>query len=300
VGEGDGEAGAGVYVATAGNPFSGAEIVIDAARHLKYQIASWNGRFPDPSRACGEASCRGTEGNGRFLQPNTKRQLAMASPYIPARDSLFSSWLLNFATLIAASPTDYGLIAGDATAITAQNTAFQAAYLLATDPGTRTSVTVAAKDTARSNAEGVVRPYAMRIRNNTTVSDGLKVGLGLTIPSTTPTPVPPPIVAPELGILSAIVGTTRLTYKEPGAAGKAKPYGSIGVEYSRAIGTVPAVDPAQGSIWGTATKSPFQMAHDPADAGKVCTLFGRFVTRSGPGGIAQSGPWSAPLTFNLM
>lgn len=224
----------------------------------------------------------------------------MATPYIPPRDADFAAWLLNFATLIAASPTAYGLIASDATAISAQNTDFQAAYTSATNPTTRTSATVAAKDVARLNAQAVVRPYAMRVRNNTTVSDALKVGLGLTIPSTVPTPVPPPSTAPEIGLRQAIVGQMTLTYKEPGFAGKAKPYGVIGAEFARAIGTVPAVDPTQATVWGTATKSPFAMAFAPADAGKTVTLFARWITRSGPGGVAQRGPWSAPLVLTAM
>lgn len=224
----------------------------------------------------------------------------MASPYIPNRDADFAAWLLNFATLIAAAPAAYGLLVGDATAISAQNTAFQAAYTAAIDPGTRTPATVAAKDAARANAQAVVRPYAQRIRNNSAVDVALKVGLGLTIPSTTPTPIPAPVVAPALSLQSAIVGQMRLAYKDPTAAGKAKPYGVVGVEMARAIGTVPAVDPAQASVWGTATKSPFEMSFLAGDAGKVVTLFGRFVTRSGPGGIAQVGPWSAPLVLTVI
>jgi hypothetical protein len=224
----------------------------------------------------------------------------MSTPYIPARDADFSAWLLNFATLIAANPTNYGLLAGDAVTISAVDTTFQAAYTLATNPATRTAPTVAAKDAARVNAEQTVRPYAQRIRNNTAVSDLLKVGLGLTIPSTTPTPIPAPVVAPELGLLSAIPLQQTLTYRDPSAAGKAKPYGVIGVEVWRAVGVAPAVDPAQASYYATATKSPFRSTFGAGDVGKIVTYFGRFVTRSGPGGIAQAGPFSAPLPLTVI
>lgn len=224
----------------------------------------------------------------------------MSGPYIPARDADYSAWLLNFATLIVLDPTDYGLLAGDAVAINAVNTSFQAAFVLATNPATRTAPTVAAKDAARVNSEQTVRPYAQRIRNNTTVSDLLKVGLGLTIPSTTPTPIPAPIVAPELGLLAAIPLQQTLTYRDPSAAGKAKPYGSIGVEIWRAVGVTPAVDPAQATYYATATKSPFRSTFIAGDVGKIVTYFARFVTRSGPGGIAQSGPFSAPLAIAVI
>ena len=224
----------------------------------------------------------------------------MAAPYIPAPDSGFSSWLLNFATLIAANPTTYGLLAGDATAISAQNTAFQAAYLAATNPATRTAPTVATKDATRATAEAIVRPYAMRIRNNTTVSNALKIGLGLTIPSTTPTPIPAPSVAPVLGLQAAIPMQMRMTYKDPTAVGKAKPYGVIGTEIWRALGTVPAVDPAAATYYGTFGKSPFFSDFVAEDQGKVCTYFARFITRSGPAGKAQKSAFSAPFAVNVI
>lgn len=224
----------------------------------------------------------------------------MANPYIPASDGAFASWLLNFATLIAASPTTYGLIAGDATAISAQNTAFQAAYLAATNPATRTAPTVAAKDAARLSAENVVRPYAVRISLNAAVTDLNKTAVGVTVRSVVPTPVPAPTVAPEISLVSAITGQMTLGYKTPGAAGKYKPPGVVGVEVFRAVGTVAAVDPAQASYSGVVTKSPFRQTFDAGDRGKIATIFCRYVTRSGPGGAAQAGPWSDPLPLVVM
>lgn len=224
----------------------------------------------------------------------------MYPQYIPARDADFSVWLANFATSIAAAPTSYGLVSGDATAITNQNNAFQAAYTLATDPATRTTPTIAAKDAARASAEAVVRPFAIQIRNNSAVSLVLKTGLGLTIPSTSPTPIPAPSVAPSMAIQSAIPLQTTLRATQPGAVGKAKPFGCIGVEVFVAIGTVAAVDPSQATYAFTATKTPFRFSYGSGDQGKIATFFGRYVTRSGPGGVAQSGPFSAPLPITLI
>lgn len=225
----------------------------------------------------------------------------MATSYIPQPDGAFADWLSNFATLIAASPTSYGLLAADATTISAQNTAYQAAYSLATDPSTRTAVTIAAKDAAKASALSVVRPYAQRINANAGVSNDQRAELGLTIRKTTPTPVPPPATAPTLSIVSAIPLATVLAYKDPAApAGKAKPYGVIGVQIATSIGTVAAVDPAQASYDLTATKAPFTRTWTSAQQGKTATMFARWVTRGGPSGIQQTGPWSAPLVFVVM
>lgn len=224
----------------------------------------------------------------------------MAQPYIPPPDALFANWLLNFATLIAATPTAYGLIAGDATAISAVNTAFQAAYTVAIDPSTRTAATIAAKDGARATAEATCRPYAIAVRNNASVSDLLKVGLGVTVPNPVPSPIPAPTTEPVVSLVKASPLEMTLAYKEVGSLGKSKPFGAIGVEVWRSIGTVAATDPAQCSFVGTVTKSPFRQSFLDADRGKIATFFARFSTRSGPGGVAQVGPWSASLVSHII
>lgn len=225
----------------------------------------------------------------------------MPNDYIPAKDADFALWSQNFATLLAANPTNYGLTAGQVAPITAANTAFASAYATATNPTTRTSPAIAAKDVARADAEVLERQIAMIVRNNPAVSDALKTGLGLTIPKTTPTPIPAPTTPPQLLFVSATPQNATLAYRDTGSpSGKAKPAGSIGVELWRNVGTVPATDPAQCSFVGIITKAPFAQAFAAGEVGKIATFFARFSTRSGPAGVAQTGPWSAPLTFNVL
>lgn len=220
--------------------------------------------------------------------------------YIPDRDQDFNAWLINFSTLITESPPTYGLAPSDAVSIAAVQASFTAALTLSTDPGTRTPATVAAKNAARVAAEDVVRPYAVMISQSGSVLPDDKVAVGVTLRIDSPTPIPAPNVAPELGIENAIPMQQRLTYKTPGTAGKYKPFGSIGVEIFRSVGEVFATDPEQCRYVSTVTKSPFLQAYDADEQGKKVTLFARYVTRSGPAGVAQAGPWSAPLNLTVM
>lgn len=220
--------------------------------------------------------------------------------YIPAKDSDFAAWLLNLAVLVTALPATYGLTAPDAVIITAQSTAFSDALTAATDPATRTAPTVAAKDAARAAAEFAVRPFAVSISLNADVTNEAKAAAGVTIRSTTPTPVPAPVVAPALSFVSAIPGQTTLQAKQPGSTGKAKPAGVIGIEVRTSVGTVAATDPEQLSPAGTYGKTPFLLTFGAPESGKVCTVAARYITRSGPAGVSQSGPWSALLSFNLV
>lgn len=226
--------------------------------------------------------------------------MASYPPYLPPKDALFANWLSNFSTLLSGNPTDYGLDAADAVAVAAVNTTFQDAYLVSQDPSTRTAPTVAAKDAARASAEAVVRPYAVQISRNSAVTDQKKADIGVTIPSQVPTPIAAPTVAPDLALIAATHGSMSLSYKAAGSSGKSKPFGAIGVEIFRSVGTVSATDPAQATYNGTVTKSPFRQSFAAEDAGKVCTFFARFVTRSGPDGQAQVGPWSGAINVHVV
>lgn len=232
---------------------------------------------------------------GAPIQPN--KAMPVYRDYIPSRDADFALWAANFATLIAAAPTAYGLIVGDATAISAANDAFQAAYVVSTTPETRTSATVATTRGARATAQAVFRPYAMRINANQSVTNAQRVDLGLTVRTLVPTPIPPPATSPALLLVAATPGQHQLQARDSATpTSKAKPFGVIGLELWVAVGTVAAVSPEAGSFKQISTKTPFQVGYGPADVGKVATYFGRWITRSGNSGIAFSGPWSAPLT----
>ena len=220
--------------------------------------------------------------------------------YIPAPDSSFLSWILNFATLLALNPALFGLTAPDAVLVDAQATAFDIALTAATDPATRTPVTVAAKDASRASAESIVRPYAVAISLNPAVTNGDKVAIGVTVRSTTPTPIPAPVTPPVIALLSAFPLVHQLQITPLGASNKAKPAGCVSIELARTVGTVVATDPAQLSIIGQYGKTPLIQSFSADDQGKICTYAARFRTQSGPGGVSQAGPWSALADFVVM
>lgn len=221
-----------------------------------------------------------------------------ATPYIPAKDADFALFLANFAALIAATPTDYGLVAGDATIISASNTSFQAAFLLATNPATRTAPTIADKDNERAAATATIRPYAIQISLNAAVSDALKLGLGVNLPNPTRPPIPAPLTNPALTHVASIAGQATFGFSDSETPlSKAKPVGVTAMEVRQTLGTAPAVDPDAAAFVNLVTKSPFQMTFDPSQVGKVATVWGRWRTKSGPAGVSQVGPWSVPAVI---
>ena len=216
--------------------------------------------------------------------------------YIPSKDADFASFLDNLKTLaVAVGLTTYGMSAGNVTDITAQNSSFQSAFTAATDPGTRGPATVAAKDAARAMAELVVRPICVMVSQNPAISNMDKVSLGVTVRSGTITPVPPPVTSPNLSLRSAQQNILNIDFRDSSnPLPRSKPGGVVAIEIVGSFGTVVATDPAQCLSLGLFTKTPLQIG-SAGKAGKVVTLFARYLTRSGPGGAAQTGPFGAPL-----
>jgi len=224
-----------------------------------------------------------------------------SSSYIPAPDPAFDSWLANFSTLITAAPTDYGLVSGDAVIIQAANDDWNALYVISSTPSTRTSPAIAATQAQRILSTAIVRPYAQSIARNPSVSNDLKVGLGLNLPNPTRPRIPAPLTVPGLSLVSAIHFLHTLAYRDTSTpTSKAKPFGAIGVKLLRIVNTTAQTDPTLAPVVGIYTKSPLNVGYGSGDVGKVATYWSQWTTASGPGGVSQDGPISAPLSVTVI
>ena len=215
-------------------------------------------------------------------------------PYIPSRNANFVAWLANFSTLITASPGTYGLVAGDATAIAAQNTAIAAGYALITSPSTKTAATVAAFNTEKVNALALVRPYAVTISLNAGVSSANKTALGVNPRTSVPTPITTPTTAPTLTAQSTSTAGTILRYRDSTSSPsvKSKPYGVTSLQLYAMTSATAITDPATLPYIGPVTKSPYTLSLGSGAAGKIAYIAGRWVTRKG-----LVGPWSSIISY---
>jgi|SRR5919204_47031 hypothetical protein len=230
------------------------------------------------------------------------------APYIPPKDADLFSWSDNFATLITASPTTYGLVSSDATAINNVVSPWLSAYTIAVNPSTRTGPSVSAKDTARAAMLAVVRPYAIQIRNNMGVSDSAKLDLGLNIPSQARTPILVPQTQPLLSIVAATPLSHTLRYADSNSPQlRSKPAGARAVGIVQVVGLTPGADPtvavpsilvnsalAVPSAAGLATRQPFAALQDVTNVGKIATYWARWVGQRG-----DVGPWSLPVSMTI-
>jgi hypothetical protein len=214
-------------------------------------------------------------------------------PYIPAKNAGYVAWLANFASLITAAPATYGLTAGDATTIAAQNTAVAAAYALITSPATKTAQTVSAFNTEKVMSLAIVRPYAQTISLNAGVSSANKTAVGVNPRTSTPTPITAPTTTPVLTAQSSSTAGIITRYRDSTASPsvKSKPFGVIGcLLYAKASATA-ITDPSMLTFEGTQTKSPFTLSL-PGTAGMTVYIAARWTTKKG-----LIGPWSPIISY---
>ncbi|MGP1681402.1 MAG: hypothetical protein ACTS8S_03630 [Giesbergeria sp.] len=215
--------------------------------------------------------------------------------YIPATDGGLEAWALNFDTLITAAPTTYGLTAPQAATYAGLYSAWNAAYIAATTPSTRTKPAVAAKDSARLALVDYSRELGMIVQAWPSITPTLLGDLGLTVRDTTPTPIPAPTTVPLVSILAGTNLALTVRYAdELTPSARKKPFGATAIELWAKVDDVPPVSPADTSFLGLYTRNPIALAFGGGDGGKLCTIYGRWVTRRG-----LVGPWSLPASMTV-
>src|SRR5688572_8590898 len=130
----------------------------------------------------------------------------------------------TFSGLITASPTSYGLVAGQASAYAALNASYAAAFLLAQAPQTRTKGTIQARNDAAIPLRNSASELAKIIDATPTVTNQQKIDLGLSVRAT-PGPMPAPGTPGGFKVQLMGDGSIEMTWKAN------NPTGMTGVTY---------------------------------------------------------------------
>lgn len=215
------------------------------------------------------------------------------APYWPTTDDGLLLWLANFSALLTAAPTDYGLVAGDAVIVAAQNTAWIAAKALVDDPDTRTPSNVAAKDAVRVNVEEVVQPYAQLISINPAVLNGDKVAIGVTVRITTRTRVDLTTTDIEVTVTGEGVSLVNYRIVDPATpTTAARPYGARGARVELRIRNAADTEDAI-TLTGFASRNKMVFAYDPIYKLRRKYMRAQWVGALLIGGAPNNGPYSA-------
>jgi hypothetical protein len=201
----------------------------------------------------------------------------------------------NFAADIALNYASLGLTTAQSAAFGVVNTALQAAWTLATDPSTRTRVTIAGKDLALRNMRHAAVPLAKIIYATGTVTDAQLIGLGL-LPRASFAPVGPAPTAPALEV-GAVTGR-RVQIRLRPAGGEGRPAifpGSKGANVYSFVGPAAPAEQREWHFEGLATRGNAQVLFpDDVPSGATVWLSACWVSNRG-----ATGPACEPVPFTL-
>lgn len=214
---------------------------------------------------------------------------------MPTTDSGVLNWSANFSSGIAGNPAALGLTPDEATAYAALQSDYATKYAAATDPATRGSATVLAKNTAKKALVAESRKLAMAVTNHPGVTDQQRHDLGLTVRDKELTPVPAPEAPPVLDVVSVHGHTFKLRLHNGESVRRAKPAGVQGATIFSHVGDAPPQDLAAWKFEGSTTKTSVDviMPGEVAPGSKVWLTAFWFNRKS------QSGPACTPVSTHV-
>lgn len=218
----------------------------------------------------------------------------MRQDYLPTRQNDLRAWLLNFDGLVYSDPARFGLLEAEAQSLHERIANFISALDLSLAEETRNKGSIAFKEIQKATMLELLRPVAMRIRDDMGVAPEDKVLIGLRLPDA-PSPVPAPATVPVLAINGPepLVHAVRFhDVNTPETA--AKPDGAEGLQLFCATVAPGAAEPAgpeAARFIGLVTSQRYSLSYPSSDAGKTAWYWARWYNRKG-----QPGPWSAPVS----
>jgi hypothetical protein len=217
----------------------------------------------------------------------------MATDSIPVRDAELLSWSGNVESIITLDAPHYNLVPDRIATFSEKRTAFADDLQKASDPLTRTSVTIMAKKLSRDALMAEARQIVRTIESAPDVTDEDRRALAINVKKA-PTPVPVPAEAPEMDILSVTGNTVRCRLHGPQASRRGKPAGVAGATVYSFVGETPPADVTQWRYEGNMTRTTFAVTFDGATPGqKVWLVAGWFNPRQ------QRGPLCPPVGTNV-
>jgi hypothetical protein len=219
----------------------------------------------------------------------------MSEDFLPRADAELVVWMTNFVTYANANLANLGLVAGDMTPVTTNQTLFSNAFTANVTAQNNAKNAAAAKDTARDNLETAVRTLVRKIQGTPIVTNAQRQSLGISERGTERAPAGVPKSRPILSVdTSQRLQHTISFVDEETPTSKAKPNGVRGCEIWVYIGPEPSKLPTEYHYLGTDTKTPYVSHYEGTDGGKNAHYMGRWVNTKG-----EPGPWSETVSATI-
>jgi len=220
----------------------------------------------------------------------------MGADYIPTRDADALAWLMAFRDTLANNEGVYQVNPPDIVAVSEAVNQYAQAHAQISSKATRTPGATAEKDEARNNAEQICRFFAMRTKLNRGISAQSKIDLGIHPPNSSRQRIEAPATSPLLQVIAATPGLHTLRYSDSMTPdSRARPFGADMIEIFMGFASPQLEEKAalklvksdECEFYGTFTKNPVTIKHEPKNNGRRVVYFGRWGRANG-----ERGPFS--------
>jgi len=213
--------------------------------------------------------------------------------YMPPKQAEQVDWSQNFATAVSVDPQVWNLPASMTTDFVALNASLQSTWTAATEPSTRTKVTVQQLRDKLRSMKVMARKMVSTIQGAPGVSDEMLVQAGLTVRKTTRTPEGAPAQKPI--VVVTLVDGRRVDVElrqDMEKRGKA-PNASIAVIFTHIGETAPS-GPDGWTFAMQTTKTKFTLPFPAGTAGQKA-----YITAFWSNSKGQSSPGATPVSVDL-
>jgi hypothetical protein len=215
--------------------------------------------------------------------------------FIPSREADLSPYVLNVSTRATATPTAFGLTAGQATTFAGLVTAWNTAFDAVRDPGARTPAAIITKNAAKRALIANLRMLAGIIQKFPGTTDTMRSELGLTVPKP-PSPEPVPEISPVVEVVRVNGHTVTLRISDPTSpTRRGKPPQVDGISVFSFIGAEAPVSIDPWKWQGATTKTQFDVVFDATVVpGAKVWFTALFFNRR-----KMTGPACTPISTNI-
>ncbi len=219
----------------------------------------------------------------------------MGRKYLPQTDAGLLAWTEQFNSNISTKYAEVGLSQAQATAYDAANSEWRAKLNASTNPLTRGTSTILAKNLFKKEIVALSREYARIVQSFPGTTDQQRSDLGLTVRKM-PAPIPAPEVAPDLDVRGVTGRTVKVRIHNADTLGtRAKPEGVTAAWIYSFVGESYPSDPGEWEFQGATSNGEFDAVFpDSVAGGSQVWICAAWVNAK-----QQAGPVCTPIPTNL-
>jgi hypothetical protein len=211
------------------------------------------------------------------------------SDFIPRKGADLVTWSANFTAKVIENASEWSIPEEEVNSLKTATAEFAALHAQADSP-VKNMIIVAKKNAARTALITEIRKLAGFRLRNPIITDTQRTALGLHVHDATQSNIPVPKSRPEFEIDVLDIRLLKVTFRDLGKSGRAKPYGVSGAIIAYEVLDAPPAGTETLARTVLATRTPHILEFLESDRGKTVYIALRWQNQKG-----ERGPWSEIL-----